>query len=131
MDETFPLLPPPPHPASAIASNNPAPNGNRIVSQRRKTGWLRRTKVHASASVKASVSRPLVPGETGASGGSGREREALTEGAVVVTVTVTFVDVLPTVTGFGDTEQVASEGAPVQVKLTDPVNPPSPPTLKV
>ena len=55
----------------------------------------------------------------------------LTEGAVVVTVTVTLVAELPTVTGFGETVQVASEGAPVQVKLTDPENPDTPPTLKV
>jgi hypothetical protein len=43
---------------------------------------------------------------------------------VVVTVTVTLVAELPAVTGFGETVQVASEGAPVQVKLTVPDNPP-------
>jgi hypothetical protein len=63
--------------------------------------------------------------------GRGRERGALTEGAVVVTVTVTLVAELPAVTGFGETVQVASEGAPVQVKVTVPDKPPSPPTLKV
>jgi hypothetical protein len=55
----------------------------------------------------------------------------LTEGAVVVTLTLTLAAELPTVAGFGETVHVASEGAPVQVKFTVPVNPPSPPTLKV
>jgi hypothetical protein len=54
-----------------------------------------------------------------------------TEGAVVVTFTVMLVGVLPAVTGLGETVQVASEGAPVQVKLTVPVNPSLPSTLKV
>jgi hypothetical protein len=80
---------------------------------------------------KASINRPLTPGDRGGTGGRGRERGALTEGAVVVTVTVTLVAELPAVTGFGETVQVASEGAPVQVKFTVPDNPPSPPTLKV
>jgi len=57
-------------------------------------------------------------------------RAALTEAAVVVTVTVTFVAELPAVTGVG-TVQVASEGAPVQVRLTLWLNPLSPATLKV
>ena len=37
----------------------------------------------------------------------------------VLTLTVTFVGVLPTVTGLGEIEQLAPEGAPVQTKLTD------------
>jgi hypothetical protein len=49
---------------------------------------------------------------------------------VVVTVTVTFVAELPAVTGVG-TVQVASEGAPAQVKLTLWLNPPSPAIVKV
>jgi hypothetical protein len=53
------------------------------------------------------------------------------DGGVVVTVTVTFAAELPGVTGFGEAEQVASEGAPVQVKLTAWFNPPSPATLSV
>ena len=67
----------------------------------------------------------------GRTGGISRERGGLSEGAVVVTVTVTGVAELPAVAGLGDTAQVASEGAPVQVKVTVPDNPPSPPTLKV
>ena len=53
------------------------------------------------------------------------------EGAVVLTLTVTLVAELPAVVGFGETVQVASEGAPVQVKLTVPDSPPSPSTLRV
>jgi hypothetical protein len=83
-----------------------------------------------AARAKARIHRPLTPGEGGGTGGRGRERGALSEGAVVVTVAVTFVAELPAVTGFGETEQVASEGAPVQAKLTDPENPPAPPTLR-
>ena len=55
----------------------------------------------------------------------------LTEAEVVVTVTVTLVAELPAITGFGETVQVASEGAPVQVRLTLWLTPPSPATLKV
>jgi len=80
---------------------------------------------------KATINRLLRPGDSGGAGGSGRERGALTEGAVVVTVTVTLVAELPNVNGFGETEQIAPEGAPVQVKFTVPDNPASPPTLKV
>ena len=95
-------------------------------------GWFRRTMAQAiAARTKASINRPFRPGDRGGTGGSGRERGALTEAAVVVTVTVTLVAELPAVTGFGETVQVASEGAPVQVKVTVPDNPPSPPTLKV
>ena len=61
----------------------------------------------------------------------GRERGTLTEGAVVVTLTVTFVAELPGVIVLGETVQVASEGAPAQVKLTVWLNPPSPTALKV
>jgi hypothetical protein len=53
------------------------------------------------------------------------------EAAVVATVTVTLVAELPTVTGFDATVQVASEGAPVQAKLTCPEKPPSPAKLRV
>jgi hypothetical protein len=79
------------------------------------------------------MNRPFRPGDSGGDGdrGRGRERGALTEGAVVVTVTATLVAELPTVAGFGETAQVASEGAPVQVKVTEPDKPSSPPTLKV
>jgi hypothetical protein len=60
-----------------------------------------------------------------------RERGALIDGAVVVTVTVTFVAELAAVTGLGETVQVASEGAPLQARLTLWLNPPSPVTLRV
>jgi len=45
-------------------------------------------------------------------------------------VTVTVI-LLPEGAGFGETAQVDSEGAPVQVKVTVWLNPPSLPTLKV
>jgi hypothetical protein len=45
-------------------------------------------------------------------------RGGIIDGAVVVTVTVRFVAVLPGVSEPGETEQVASEGAPVHVKVT-------------
>ena len=90
---------------------------------RRTPASFRRVMAQAiAARTKASIHRPHRPGDKG--GGNGRERGALTEGAVVVTVTVTLVAELPTVTGFGETVQVASEGAPVQVKVTIPDNPP-------
>jgi hypothetical protein len=84
-----------------------------------------------AARAKASMNRPLRPGDRGGAGGSGRERGAVTEGAVVVTLTVTFVAELPGVSVLGETVQVASEGAPAQVKLRLWLNPLSPPTLKV
>jgi hypothetical protein len=71
------------------------------------------------------------PGKTGLAGGSGRDCGALTEGAVVVTVTVMFVAELPGVSGFGETVQVDLDGAPVQVKFTFWLNPPRPLTAKV
>ena len=95
-------------------------------------GWFRRPMPHAiNARTKASINRLLRPGDRGGTGGSGRERGVLTEGAVVVTLTMIFVAELPGVNGLGETVQVASEGAPVQVKPTLWLNPPSPPTLKV
>ena len=48
-----------------------------------------------------------------------------------MTVTVTVVGVLPAVAGLGETVQVALAGAPLQVKVMAPDNPPSPPTLKL
>jgi len=84
-----------------------------------------------AARPKLSINKFLKPGDCGATGGSGRKRGAVAEGAVVVTVTVTVVAELPAVAGFGETVQVASEGAPAQVNATVPDNPPSPPTLNV
>src|SRR5208337_248779 len=126
------LLPPPPHPASARVSNNAEASGTIVDRLRLTPGCSRRPMAHAiNARTMASINRPLRPGERGGSGGSGRERGRLTEGAVVVTLTVTFVAELPGVNGLGETVQVASEGTPVQVKLTLALNPPSPATLKV
>ena len=75
------------------------------------------------------MGRPL--GVDGAGGRGGETRGATCEGAVVATETVMFVAELPGVTGLGETVQVASEGAPLQAKLTGWVRPPRPPTAKV
>ena len=67
----------------------------------------------------------------GPSGGERRRLGGTRVGAVVVTVTVTETD--PDALGVADeglTEQVASEGAPVQVKLMLWFKPPSPPKLR-
>ena len=53
------------------------------------------------------------------------------DGAVVVTLTVMFVAVVPGMSVLGETEQVASEGAPVQVKVTVWVSPPKPAVANV
>ena len=79
----------------------------------------------------ASINRPRKPRARGGIVGMCRERGALIDGAVVVTVTVTFVAELAAVTGLGETVQVASEGAPLQARLTLWLNPPSPVTLRV
>jgi hypothetical protein len=75
-----------------------------------------------AARISASIPRPLRPGDRGGTGGRGRERGPLAEGAVkgavVYMVTVALVAELPTVSGFGKIGQVAWEGAPVQVRLT-------------
>jgi hypothetical protein len=95
-------------------------------------GRFRRATIHASvARTKASITGPVKSCEVGTPGGSGRERGAPIVGAVVVTVTVALVEEFPTVAGFGETEHVASEGAPVQEKITVPDIPPWPVTLRV
>ena len=71
-------------------------------------GWFRRRMAHASAArTRASITRPVCPGNKGPTGGSCRDRGALSDGAVVVTVTVRFVAELPGVTELGETVQVA------------------------
>jgi hypothetical protein len=69
--------------------------------------------------------------ESGGQGGASRERQEAADGAVVVTVTVTLVGVLPGVSGLGEIEHVASDGAPEQAKLIAVAIPPCPPTLSV
>lgn len=70
-------------------------------------------------------------GLKGAGGRRGETRGATSEGAVVETETVMLVAELPGVSGLGETVQVASEGAPLQVKLTAWLRPPRLPTAKV
>lgn len=76
-----------------------------------------------AARIIASMNKPRRRGDCGGAGGRCRERGVLSEGAVVVTVTVTLVALPPTVTGLGEAVHVASEGTPEQVKLTVPENP--------
>lgn len=96
-----------------------------VDCHRFKPSWFRRMTAHPiAARAKAISHRPPARGDRGATGGSGRERGALIVGAVVVTVTVTFVAELPGVMGLGEAVQVASEGAPAQAKATLWLNPP-------
>jgi hypothetical protein len=78
-------------------------------------------KVHA-AKAKASIHRQYEPGSRRETGGNGRSGSKTAIGVVVAQVTVTLV---PKEAGFGEAVQVVSEGAPLIVKLTVPVNPPS------
>jgi hypothetical protein len=64
----------------------------------------------------------------GVDGESSRVLGAASEAAVVVTVTITL---LPAAAGLGEIVHVASEGAPVQVKVTLPESPPMPARLIV
>lgn len=99
--------------------------------QRLTPCWFRRMMADAiAARSNASINRFLRRGEGGGAEGRGRERGTLLEAEVVVTVTVTLVVELPVVAESGVTVQMASEGAPVQEKLTVPDIPPSPPMLK-
>ena len=81
---------------------------------------------HASAT---RSSRPPSTGKVGGEGGSARGERV--DAAVVVTETVMFVALLPGVAGFGEIVQVASEGAPVQVKLIAWFKPPRPSSASV
>jgi hypothetical protein len=109
----------------ARVSSNPARSGIDVDFHPPTPALHRRPKAHAIiAKSKVTVSISLRPGDMGETGGSGRVRGVPTEGAVVVTVTVTLVAELPAVAGFGETVQVASDGAPAQVNVTGPDNPP-------
>jgi hypothetical protein len=90
-------------------------------------GWFRRLTAHAiAARAKASINRTLRPGDRGGTGGKGRDRGALTEGAVVVTVTVRLVAEFPGVTEFGESVQFVYGAGCVHAKLTLWLNPPWP-----
>jgi hypothetical protein len=120
------------HPASASARNSPAASTTIAGCHRLTPGWLPRATAKTVAARSRATSRmPLRPGDRGRTGGRGREGGAPAEGAVVGTVTVIVVGELPTVAGFGETEQLDSAGFPVQEKATVPDNPPRPPVLKL
>jgi hypothetical protein len=84
-----------------------------------------------AARSRASINNSLEPGERGMPVARTPLPGGAVDPGVVVTVTVTFAAELPGVTGFGETEQAAREGAPAQVKLTLWLYPPRPATLKV
>ena len=127
------LPPPPPQPASAKVSTNPKANRASVDLRLLTRGCRRRLRAHAATadSARGSINSPLTPADTGGNGGRGRDCGEPMEAAVVDTVTVTFAAEEPTVSGLGETVQVDCEGSPVQVKVTVPLNPPCPPTLKV
>jgi hypothetical protein len=77
------------------------------------------------------MTMPAGPDNRGRMGGRGSVRGALNEGAVLVTVTVILLADPPGVSEPGETVQAAAVGAPVQVKFTFWLKPPSPLTLSV
>ena len=82
----------------------------------------------ATSSVKARIHKPTGMGDSRENGGKGRPGSSNATGCVVVQDTVTAV---PRLAGLGDAVQVDSEGAPVMLKLTEPVKPLSLPRFKV
>ncbi len=114
------------------ASSNPVASATGAGCHRLKPDRFQRATAKTVAARSSASSRiPLRPGDSGRTGGRGRERGAPAEGAVVGTVTVMVVGELPTVAGFGETEQLDSAGFPEQEKATVPDNPPRPPVLKL
>ena len=131
---------PPPQPASARASNNPAARGrksfHRIVGvdprtpvfaedklRRNDCGWARRVQAMPAKSM-ASIIRAWGPGKRG----RGRIRGGMADGAVVVTM---IVKLPPGATESGAATQVDAVGNPPQVRATNSLNPPSLPTLNL
>jgi len=121
-------LPPPPQPASAraININTPAARGRNTVRRLALTGLEARMVQAMPAKSTPSISRAWRPNRRG--WGGGKVHGGLADGAVVVTLTVIL---LVGVAEFGETVQVASEGAPVQEKLTLWLNPSSAPRLNM
>lgn len=127
--EPPPPPPPPPQAASSKVNNSP------VVSSKTTHPFafpsLRRLNaIHViAARSRANRGKLRELGKRGWMGGSARG--TLADGAVVVTDTVIFVAELLGVSGLGETEHVASEGAPVQAKVTAWLRPPTLPTDKV
>jgi hypothetical protein len=94
-------------------------------------GFRRRIAHAVAARSRASINNSPEPGERGMPVARNPLFGGAVDPGVVVTVTVTFAAELPGVAGFGEAEQVASEGAPVQVKFTAWFIPPSPSMLSV
>lgn len=125
---TPPPPPPPPQPARANDNSDTAP---RVVRTGQLDGENLRDIQAAQAANAKSATIISTLGANGPGGMRGETRGATLEEDVVVTETVMFVAELPGVRGFGETAQVASDGAPIQLKFTGWLRPPSPPTAKV
>lgn len=124
-----PPLPPPPQAVSTNISNSSAVS--RINARRKDlTSWAQRRAVTQSIvrNIAASMGKLVKRRNVGGIGGKGRERGRPSDGAVVVTVTVTGVAEAPSRADPGETTQVDAAGAPVQAKETVP---PLPPRLKL
>lgn len=102
-------------------------NANDSVVICHRNALSRQSAKAKAASIAASASSHNRFPLSGA-GGSTRVFGAASDAAVVVTVTVTL---LPAAAGLGEIVHVASEGAPVQVNVMAPENPPMPPRLIV
>lgn len=88
--------------------------------------------MHAiTARTRTSIQRTLPTADGGGTKGNGRKRGTPPDAATVVTFTANVVAEVPAVSGFGETVQMASKGAPLHVKLTLWLNPSSPAKPKV
>ena len=112
-----PPPPLPPHAAIVRVSNIPSARATSAVRGRLAPGSHQvRTAQARAVNSKARRTRLPGPGRSGRAGGSGRERGATMEGAVVVTETATAAPVLLALVE--GAVQLASEGAPAQAKVT-------------
>jgi hypothetical protein len=119
----LPPPPPPPQPANAAASINAAPSASGSARRPVRTYLL----LWSSKIRAIHIAQKHQPGPRPSGRGGRSDRGIFAEGAVVLTETVTL---LPGAAEPGETVQVDSEGAPVQLKLTVPDIPPSAPTLR-
>jgi hypothetical protein len=120
--------PPPPHAAQKIAKTAAAASTARL----RRT-FRRRTaaKEESVASINSHATHGTGSG-LAVPGGTSRRWGLASERAVVVTVTVALAAFVPSgATEVGEMEQVAADGAPVQLNDTCQLKPPTGVTLSV
>ena len=126
------LAPPPAQAAIASIASTSAAKVAKVARLRPTPGcarpWIAQVKLPDAT--RAIVQTSQGRGRAGRVGGGGLCRGTPSDGAVVETVTVTFVEDLLKVTEVGETVQRASEGAPVQVRATESLNTPVSPKLK-